>query len=85
MTDPDRAKREEAAHELASVFDANIKTFARVHNTLAKEKEIIDRWRHMPSAQAARHLSNDVEPEVLKPCATRLSPPTPNSATGITS
>ncbi len=66
MTDPDRAKREEAAHELASVFDANIKTFARVHNTLAKEKEIIDRWRHMPSAQAARHLSNDVEPEVVE-------------------
>ncbi len=66
MTDPDRAKREEAAHELASVFGANIKTFARVHNTLAKEKEIIDRWRHMPSAQAARHLSNDVEPEVVE-------------------
>ena len=66
MTDPDRAKREEAAHELASVFEANIKTFARVHNTLAKEKEIIDRWRHMPTAQTARHLSNDVEPEVVE-------------------
>ena len=66
MTDPDRGKREAAARELASVFGANIKTFARVHNTLAKEKEIIDRWRTMPSAQTSRHLSNDVEPEVVE-------------------
>ncbi|UYV37770.1 M3 family oligoendopeptidase [Rhodobacteraceae bacterium D3-12] len=66
MTDPDRAKREEAAQELARVFNGNIKTFARVHNTLAKEKEIVDRWRNMPSAQASRHLSNDVEAEVVE-------------------
>lgn len=66
MTDPDRSKREAASRELASVFGENIKTFARVHNTLAKEKEIVDRWRNMPSAQASRHLSNDVEPEVVE-------------------
>ncbi|WP_322867021.1 M3 family oligoendopeptidase [Aquicoccus sp. G2-2] len=66
MTDPNRALREEAAHELAAVFGANIKTFARIHNTLAKEKEIIDRWRKMPTAQTSRHLSNDVEPEVVE-------------------
>ena len=33
---------------------------------LAKEKEIIDRWRKMPSAQAGRHMSNDVEAEVVE-------------------
>lgn len=66
LTDHDRAKREAAARELARVFDANIKTFARVHNTQAKEKEVIDRWRKMPTAQTARHLSNDVEPEVVE-------------------
>ena len=48
------------------MFQSNIKTFARVHNTQAKEKEIIDRWRGMPSAQMGRHLSNDVEPEVVE-------------------
>ena len=47
LTDPDRAKREAAARELADVFADNVKTFARVHNTQAKEKEIIDRWRGM--------------------------------------
>ena len=66
LTDHDRAKREAAARELAQVFSANIKTFARVHNTQAKEKEVIDRWRKMPTPQTARHLSNDVEPEVVE-------------------
>ena len=66
LTDHDRAKREAAATELARVFGMNIKTFARVHNTLAKEKEVIDRWRGMPTAQTGRHLSNDVEPEVVE-------------------
>ncbi|WP_375689839.1 M3 family oligoendopeptidase [Pseudooceanicola sp. LIPI14-2-Ac024] len=66
LTDQDRDAREAAAHELARVFEANIRTFARVHNTQAKEKEVLDRWRGMPTAQTARHLSNDVEPEVVE-------------------
>lgn len=66
LTDPDRARREAAARALAAVFDRNIKLFARVHNTLAKEKEIHDRWRKMPTPQTARHLSNHVEPEVVE-------------------
>jgi len=66
LTEQDRAKREAAARELARVFGENIRTFARVHNTQAKEKEVMDRWRGMPSAQMGRHLSNDVEPEVVE-------------------
>ncbi|WP_435141367.1 M3 family oligoendopeptidase [Pseudopelagicola sp. nBUS_19] len=66
LTDPNRAKREAAAHELARVFKDNLKIFSRVHNTAAKEKEVIDRWRNMPTAQTGRHLSNDVEPEVVE-------------------
>ena len=66
LTDPDRAKREAAARELARVFGANLRLFARVHNTLAKEKEIEDRWRKMPSPQHGRHLANHVEPEVVQ-------------------
>ncbi len=66
LTDPDRSKREAASRELAEVFGANVKTFARVHNTQAKEKEIIDRWRGMETPQTGRHLSNDVEPEVVE-------------------
>ncbi|MFN4192098.1 MAG: M3 family oligoendopeptidase [Tabrizicola sp.] len=66
LTDPARKRREAAAHALAEVFGRNIKLFARIHNTLAKEKEIHDRWRRMPSPQHGRHLSNHVEPEVVE-------------------
>ena len=66
LTDADRSKRAAASRALAVVFDKHIKLFARVHNTLAKEKEIEDRWRKMPSPQYSRHLANHVEPEVVE-------------------
>ena len=66
LTDPDRPQREKGAVELARVFGETVKTFARVHNTQAKEKEILDRWRGMPTPQTGRHLSNHVEPEVVE-------------------
>ena len=65
LTDQDRARRESAARALSAVFSKNIRLFARVHNTLAKDKEIDDRWRKMPSPQHSRHLANHVEPEVV--------------------
>lgn len=66
LTEHDRAKREAAAHALAKVFGDNVKLFARIHNTLAKEKAIEDKWRKMPTPQYGRHLSNHVEPEVVE-------------------
>ncbi len=66
VTDPDRAKREAACRALAEVFRRDIKLYTRVHNTLAKEKEIEDRWRKMPTPQHGRHLANHVEPEVVE-------------------
>ena len=66
LTDQNRENREKATLELARVFSENIKVFTRVHNTQAKEKEIIDRWRGMPTAQMGRHLANQVEPEVVE-------------------
>ncbi|MTH33830.1 M3 family oligoendopeptidase [Paracoccus limosus] len=66
LTDHDRARREAGARALAKVFGQNIKLFARIHNTLAKEKAIEDKWRKMPTPQMGRHLSNHVEPEVVE-------------------
>ena len=66
LTDQDRARREVGARELARVFGENVSLFARVHNTLAKEKEIEDRWRGLPTPQTGRHLANHVEPEVVQ-------------------
>ena len=66
LTEQDRSRRETGFHALAARFRDHVKTFARIHNTLAKEKEIEDRWRKMPTPQHARHLSNHVEPEVVQ-------------------
>ncbi len=66
LSEQNRAKREAGARALVTGFAAQLPLFARVHNTLAKEKEIEDRWRKLPSAQAARHLANHVEPEVVE-------------------
>ncbi len=66
LSEHDRDKREAASRELARVFGENVKLFARVHNTLAKEKDIEDQWRKMPTPQTGRHLSNDVEAEVVE-------------------
>ena len=66
LSEQDRALREAAARELARVFGENLGLFSRVHNTLAKEKEILDRWRKMPTPQHGRHLANQVEPEVVE-------------------
>ena len=73
LTEQDRAKRESAARAVAKVLKANEKTFARVHNTLAKEKEIADRWRKFDSPMASRHLSNHVEPEVVEALRTAVT------------
>ena len=66
LTDHDRARREAGARALAEVFGRHVKLFARIHNTLAKEKAIEDKWRKMPTPQYGRHLSNHVEPEVVE-------------------
>ncbi|MGR3710614.1 MAG: M3 family oligoendopeptidase [Alterinioella nitratireducens] len=66
LTEQDRAKREAGARALAETFQARVSLFARVHNTITKEKEIEDRWRKLPTPQAGRHLANHVEPEVVE-------------------
>jgi oligoendopeptidase F len=66
LTDQNRDRREAGARALAVTFGERIGLFARVHNTLAKEKEIEDRWRKLPTPQTGRHLANHVEPEVVE-------------------
>jgi oligoendopeptidase F len=65
LQDTDGKKRKAAAQALAKTFGENLRTFTLVTNTLAKDKEISDRWRGFPDIAAARHLANRVEPEVV--------------------
>lgn len=46
LSEPDAALRADAASALSEVFARNIKLFALITNTLAKDKEVEDRWRH---------------------------------------
>ncbi|MCA6118075.1 M3 family oligoendopeptidase [Bradyrhizobium sp. WSM 1738] len=59
------AKRKAAAQALAKTFKDNERTFALITNTLAKDKEISDRWRGFQDVADSRHLNNRVEREVV--------------------
>jgi oligoendopeptidase F len=59
------AKRKAAGQALAKTFKANERTFALITNTLAKDKEISDRWRGFQDIADSRHLNNRVEREVV--------------------
>jgi oligoendopeptidase F len=65
LADRSEPKRRAAAEALARTFKANERTFALVTNTLAKDKEISDRWRSFADVADARHLANRVEREVV--------------------
>src|SRR5438309_7950506 len=65
LQDRDGAKRKAAAEALAKTFKANERTFALITNTLAKDKEISDRWRGFGDVADSRHLSNRVERGVV--------------------
>jgi oligoendopeptidase F len=65
LSHKDGAVRKEAAKSLGRVLGDNIRLFALVTNTLAKDKEIQDRWRKFPRPISSRNLSNFVEDEVV--------------------
>ena len=66
LQDADGDKRKAAAEALAETFKANQRLFVHITNTLAKDKEISDRWRGFTDVAASRHLANRVEPEVVE-------------------
>jgi oligoendopeptidase F len=65
LSDSDRAVRKAAGEAIGSAFLERIRLFSLITNTKAKDKEIIDRWRHYPHAESNRNLSNMVEDEVV--------------------
>jgi oligoendopeptidase F len=65
LSDRDGAVRREAAKSIGEVFGKNARTFALITNTLAKDKEIEDRWRKFPRPISSRNLANFVEDEVV--------------------
>jgi oligoendopeptidase F len=65
LLDRDETKRRQGAEALARVFKENVRLFTLITNTLAKDKEISDRWRGFADVADSRHLANRVEKEVV--------------------
>jgi len=65
LQDSDGEVRRKAAEALSTVFRKELRTFALITNTLAKDKEISDRWRKFEDVADSRHLANRVEREVV--------------------
>ena len=65
LSDKDGAVRKEAAQAIGAVLGENVRTFALITNTLAKDKEIEDQWRGFARPISARNLGNRVEDEVV--------------------
>ncbi len=66
LTDRNGETRRKAGEALSQVLKGNIRLFALITNTLAKDKEIEDRWRRFPRPVSSRNLANFVEDEVVE-------------------
>ncbi len=66
LSDGDRAVRAAAAQGVSAAFAEKGRLFTLITNTLAKDKEIIDKWRRYPRPASARNRANMVEDEVVE-------------------
>ncbi len=65
LQEPEAETRKKAAQALSATFKDNLRVFTLITNTLAKDKEISDRWRKFEDIADSRHLANRVEREVV--------------------
>jgi oligoendopeptidase F len=80
LSDKDRGAREAAGRAIGEAFGDRIKLFSLITNTLAKDKEIIDIWRHYPRPGSARNRANMVEDAVVDALVTAVSADYPRLA-----
>jgi len=72
LSDRDRGMRAAAAAGVSEAFGSRIRLFALITNTLAKDKEIIDRWRRYDRPGSYRNRSNMVEDHVVDALVTAV-------------
>ncbi|WP_108660837.1 M3 family oligoendopeptidase [Acuticoccus kandeliae] len=65
LLDPKESVRKAASDGIGKALKGSERTFTLITNTLAKDKEISDRWRGFKDVADSRHLANRVEPEVV--------------------
>jgi oligoendopeptidase F len=72
MQEPEEEKRRAGAEALAATLGANLRLFSHITNTLAKDKEITDRWHRFDDVADSRHLANRVERQVVDALVTAV-------------
>jgi len=72
LTDRDGSKRKAAAKSLGAVLAAHKREFSLITNTLAKDKEIEDKWRKFARPVSSRNLANFVEDDVVDALVTAV-------------
>ncbi|MBL4692310.1 MAG: M3 family oligoendopeptidase, partial [Magnetovibrio sp.] len=65
LSDKSPDKRKAASQAFGKVLGDNIRLLALVTNTLAKDKDIEDRWRNFERPVSDRNLANQVEDQVV--------------------
>jgi oligoendopeptidase F len=65
LSDPDAARRKQAAQALAKSLEQRASTLALCLNTLAFEKQVEDRWRKYADPAASRHIANEVHADAV--------------------
>ncbi len=73
LQDADGATRKKASDALSKTFGENLRLFTLITNTLAKDKEISDRWRGFEDIADSRHLANRVERKVVDALASAVN------------
>ncbi|WP_332766105.1 M3 family oligoendopeptidase [Phenylobacterium sp.] len=66
LSDPDAARRKQAAVGLAKALEERTPNLALAMNTLAFEKQVEDRWRKYPDPAASRHIANEVDADAVE-------------------
>ncbi|MCK6443900.1 M3 family oligoendopeptidase [Elstera cyanobacteriorum] len=65
MVSPDREVRKASSQAFGKALADEVRVFSLITNTLAKDKEVEDRWRKYPRPISSRNLGNRVEDGVV--------------------
>lgn len=78
MSDPDPEIRRKAGLARSEVLAANSRSMGLILNTIAKDKQVDDKWRHFSRPVSSRNLANDVEDSVVDQLADSVTAAMPD-------
>lgn len=77
---PDRELRKQAGSRICETLNKDLPLISIIYNTLMKDKQLEDKWRHYKTPADFRHLSNRLEPEVVNAMAEAIEESYPETS-----